>query len=253
MSRSEFLHIYVSHTPDKGVSLDRRNTALTSTAKSTLKKNVRWHRLCSSLCRMKNEDFRRGAYVVRGVVMVGVIAFCFGPLKAVGQKPADQAALLKDRQIVSAFETRAKSYVKLRNRVESKLPKLSKDSTPEQIAAHKKAFEDAERLARAGAKPGDIFTAQAAEYLRRMIRAEFKGEDRGEVKKTILEAETAGVPLKVNYPYPDTKEVSTVPPTLLLKLPQLPKEVNYRFVGRHMLLIDKDNGLILDYMLNALP
>ncbi|MGI8731920.1 MAG: hypothetical protein ACR2LM_01275 [Pyrinomonadaceae bacterium] len=44
-----------------------------------------------------------------------------------------------------------------------------------------------------------------------------------------------------------------MPPTLLLKLPELPKEVKYRFVKRHLLLVDTDNGLIVDYMLNALP
>ena len=84
--------------------------------------------------------------------------------------------------------------------------------------------------------------------MRRLIRTEFKGQERAEVKETVLDAETGGIPLKVNYPYPETKEVSTMPPTLLLRLPQLPKELNYRFVGRHMLLIDKENGLILDYM-----
>jgi hypothetical protein len=38
-----------------------------------------------------------------------------------------------------------------------------------------------------------------------------------------------------------------------LKLPQLPKQVKYRFVGRHLLLVDRENGLIVDYMKNALP
>jgi len=57
----------------------------------------------------------------------------------------------------------------------------------------------------------------------------------------------------VNYPYPETKDLTQMPPTLLLKLPQLPKEVKYRFVGRHLLLVDTDNGLIVDYMTNALP
>ena len=44
-----------------------------------------------------------------------------------------------------------------------------------------------------------------------------------------------------------------MPPTLLLKLPQLPKQVRYRFVGRHMILMDRENDLIIDYMLDALP
>ncbi len=44
-----------------------------------------------------------------------------------------------------------------------------------------------------------------------------------------------------------------MPPTILLNLPQLPPEVKYRFVGRNMLLVDRDTNLILDYMTNALP
>jgi hypothetical protein len=40
---------------------------------------------------------------------------------------------------------------------------------------------------------------------------------------------------------------------LLLKLPQLPKEVKYRYVNRNLILIDTDNNLIVDYMIDALP
>lgn len=204
---------------------------------------------------MKQKLSRRRAYLVCAVFTVVLAILSIGPaIHATAQVPPPQQATIdNDRRTIAAFTARAKSYVRLRNRIGKRLPKLSKDSTPEQIAAHKKAFEEAVRAGRVGAKPGEIFTADAAEYIRRLIRTEFKGPDRGEVKKTILEADTAGVPLRVNYPYPETKEVSTVPPTLLLKLPLLPKEMNYRFVGRHMLLVDKDNGLILDYMLDALP
>jgi len=190
-------------------------------------------------------------------VIASLLAFALLLAPAIAgsaQNPSSGVAIrATDRKTVAVLESRAKAYVKLRNRIERKLPKLSKDSTPEQISAYKKAFEAGVRSARAGAKPGDIFTAGTAEYLRRLIRTEFKGQDRGELKETILEAETAGIPLKVNYPYPESMEVSTVPPTLLLKLPQLPMELNFRFTGRHMLLVDKENGLILDYLLSALP
>ena len=98
-----------------------------------------------------------------------------------------------------------------------------------------------------------MFTPSVAKYVRELIRKEFKGTDRVEVREAILEADTAGVPLKVNYPYPETKELTQIPPTLLLTLPPLPKEVKYRFIQRNLLLVDTDNGLIIDYMTNALP
>jgi hypothetical protein len=154
---------------------------------------------------------------------------------------------------IAAFKKQVKEYVKLREKLEGKLAKLSKDSTPEQIQAHKTIFEEQVRAARVNAKPGDIFRSDIASHIRATIREEFKGRERKELRETVLEADTKGVPLRVNYPYPETKELTQIPPTLLLKLPQLPKQVKYRFVGRHMLLVDRENGLIIDYMLNTLP
>ncbi|HKP36120.1 MAG TPA: hypothetical protein VJT71_04625 [Pyrinomonadaceae bacterium] len=158
-----------------------------------------------------------------------------------------------DKAAVARFEGRVKDYVKLRNQVKGKLPGLSKDSTPEQIESYRKNFEAALRAARTGAKPGDIFNHEGADYIRRTLKTEFKGRDRAELREIVFEAENETIPLRVNYPYPETKELTEMPATLLLQLPQLPKEVKYRFVGRNMLLVDRDNNLIIDYMVNALP
>lgn len=170
----------------------------------------------------------------------------------VQKQPSEPAQTPGQKQTVKSFEKRVKAYVSLRERLEGKLPGLSHQAKPEEIEAHKKAFEDIVRKARANAKPGDMFSSDIAGYIRNMIKAEFKGTDRKELRETILEADTKGVPLRVNYPYPETKELAESPPTLLLKLPQLPKQVRYRFVGRHLLLVDRENGLIVDYMMNAL-
>ena len=91
------------------------------------------------------------------------------------------------------------------------------------------------RQARAGALPGQFFTRDAARHVRSVIASEFKGRDRVELIKSVSESESKGVPLRVNYPYPEAKELLEMPPTLLLKLPTLPKQVKYRFVGRNLL------------------
>ncbi|MEK6279657.1 MAG: hypothetical protein AABN95_04820 [Acidobacteriota bacterium] len=159
----------------------------------------------------------------------------------------------QDKQIVNAFNRHLKDYLKQRDRVKKKLQPLSKDATPEQIDAYQKSFVEGLRGMRAGTKQGYIFKPEFTQYVRTLIQTEFRPRDKAEIKQTILEADTKGVPLKVNFPYPESKELAQIPPTLLLKLPQLPKEVKYRFVGRHMLLVDSDNSLIVDYTLNALP
>jgi hypothetical protein len=154
---------------------------------------------------------------------------------------------------VARFIERAKEYAKLREELEGKLPKLPEESSPEKIEAHKEAFAASVRAARSGAKPGDLFSQDIADHIRRVIKQEFKGEELKQLREGVLKADTKGVPLRVNHPYPETKEWGEMPPTLLLKLPQLPKQLRYRFVGRHLLLVDREALIIVDYIRNALP
>ena len=173
--------------------------------------------------------------------------------KVIGWQTGQTVTSAQEKKMIAAFNRHVKDYLKQRERVKAKVTPLSKNATPEQIAAYQKSFVEALRAMRVGTKPGYIFNPQIADYLRTITKAEFPPREKAEIRETILEADTKGVPLKVNYPYPETKELTQIPPTLLLKLPQLPKEVKYRYVGRHLLLVDTDNDLIVDYMLDALP
>ena len=158
-----------------------------------------------------------------------------------------------DKAAIQMFEKQVNGYVELRKKVRANAPKLSKDSTPEQIHAYRTALKESLRNARAGAKRGEVFRPEAADYIRRTLKTEFQGKDRRDLRDTIFETETQGVVLRVNYPYAESAELSEMPATLLAKLPQLPKEVRYRFVGRNMLLVDRESNVIIDYMPDALP
>ena len=158
-----------------------------------------------------------------------------------------------DKVAVKRFEQRVKDYMKLRNAVKAKLPKLSKDATPQQIESYRENVEAAVRNTRTGARRGDIFNHDGSDYIRRMLKVNFVGKDRVELRNIVFEGETATVKVRVNYPYPEQAELVEMPPTVLLNLPQLPPEVKYRFVGRNLLLVDSETNLILDYMTNALP
>jgi hypothetical protein len=154
---------------------------------------------------------------------------------------------------VAAFDERAKQYVKLRKKAEGLPPKLSKKSQPEAIEANLAGLQASISSARSDAKPGDLFTSDIAHYIRRAIRREFNRERLRKLRETIREADAKGIPMRVNVPYPETKELIEMPPTLLLNLPALPKELNYRFVGGYLLLVDKEARLIVDYMAGAVP
>ena len=160
--------------------------------------------------------------------------------------PADKAA-------IEAFEKQVNAYVELRNKIRESAPKLSKDSTPEQIHAYRTALEQSIRNSRNGAKRGELFRPETADFIRRTLKIEFQGKDRQELREKIFETEVQGVVLRVNYPYAQSAELSEMPATLLAKLPVLPKEVRYRFVGRNMLLVDRESNVIIDFMPDALP
>lgn len=170
------------------------------------------------------------------------------------QTPAAQVVVSpKHKEAFDAFEARVKEYVAMREGIEGKMPKLSKDATPEEIEAHKTAFQNAVRVARASARQGELFVPILAEHIREVIKSEMPTKVKQEVRETVTESEVKAVPVRVNYPYPESEELLEMSPTLLLRLPQLPKQVRYRYVGRNMLLVDRENGLIIDFMPDALP
>jgi hypothetical protein len=44
-----------------------------------------------------------------------------------------------------------------------------------------------------------------------------------------------------------------MPPQLLDKLPAMPEELEYRFIGSTLVILDPHAHLILDFVLRALP
>jgi hypothetical protein len=70
---------------------------------------------------------------------------------------------------------------------------------------------------------------------------------------TILDDNPGPIQLMVNGRYPDEVPLSTVPPQVLSSLPKLPEELEYRFVGERLVLLDVHAHTIADYMDNAFP
>jgi hypothetical protein len=167
--------------------------------------------------------------------------------------PADDHAALRQ------LESRVADYLEFRHKVAARLPELKPKAEPEEIQAHKQALSKAIRGARTGAKQGDILEPEIATYLRKIVRSEMKGPEGKSAKETAKqgnpkqETPAKPVPVAVNAIYPDSAPASTVPPSLLLRLPELPKAVDFRFVGKHLVLRDVDAGLIIDFIPNVMP
>ena len=154
-----------------------------------------------------------------------VLSLAANPGEVRAQKPIDTKPVLneQEKRLFADFDRRVKDYLEQRKAVAKKLPSLSKEATPAEIEAYQKNFVERLRGMRAGTKPGYIFIPAFTAYVRQTIQTEFPPKDKAEIKQTILEAENKAVPLKINYPYPESQELTQIPPTLLLKLPTLPK------------------------------
>ena len=161
-----------------------------------------------------------------------------------------------DAQALATMNDRVKAYVELHQKIERSLPKLSDEATQEQIVSNQRAFEALLRKARATAKPGDIFTPEARPVIKRLLSAVFGGPDSQELKASIMDenpVDPVALKLTVNGRYPDTVPLTTVPPQVLQTLPQLTEDLEYRFIGDWLILLDSHAHVIADFIDNALP
>ena len=145
------------------------------------------------------------------------------------------------------FTQRVQQYLKLRKA----LPNERTSKRAEQIIDRRHSLAEAIREARPAAKQGDIFTPESTEQFVKVIRGTLQGFN---VRKTIRQGEpVAGVHLAVNSAYPEHLPSTTVPPTLLLRLPRLPDKLAYRIVGHDFVLQDTEARLVVDFIPGALP
>ena len=149
--------------------------------------------------------------------------------------------------VIREFEKRVQQYGDIRKSVESKLQGKPSDS-PEANTQHEKQIAAGIRSARHGAAQGAIFTPEIALEFRRLVGLTLKGADGARIKDSLKNAEPVAIKLQVNMEYPSSAPLQTTPPTLLLNLPKLPKELEYRIVGRTLVLRCVKGNLIVDFI-----
>jgi hypothetical protein len=155
--------------------------------------------------------------------------------------------------VLEEFQQRVTGYAKLRDQARSSVGRLTPTGSPDRIAEHEKDWADKIREARASAVQGNIFTPRTGAIFRRLIASSIQGRNAARVHQSLRRSEPVVVPLKVNAPYPDGVALQTTPPTLLQNLPQLPHELEYRVVGRALVIRDVGANLIVDFLPKALP
>jgi hypothetical protein len=170
-----------------------------------------------------------------------------------GNAAATPPPVNDDAKALAAFLERVNQYATLHQKLENSLPHLSKESTPQQVDTHQRALAKLIQDARQSAKQGDIFTPDAQSVIRKLVGNVFSGPEGADLKASVMD-ENPGVPnLKVNSRYPDEIPVSTIPPQLLQTLPKLPEEMEYRFVGNNLILMDTHAHTVADFVSDTFP
>lgn len=163
-----------------------------------------------------------------------------------------QAPVSEDARLAGEFLERVADYVALHRRMDDRLVEVPQGGTPEQVLQHQRSLEVLIRGERRTARPGDLFTREIRAYFRRQIARALTGPDGRAIRDQIMEENPRTARLFVNARYPDSLPFSTTPSPVLLLLPSLPEELEYRFVGDRLVLLDIHAGTVVDYIDDAL-
>jgi hypothetical protein len=157
------------------------------------------------------------------------------------------------------FKTSVEEYVALHRSVRANLPPLDVTSEPRHFLKASAQLASAIRDARRGARAGEVFNAVVAANFRARINYALRDHDRRkDVLRRLTEVEDdederppAGwVPI-VNGTL-DWFSTGATPHSILEALPDLPHELQYRFVRLDLVLLDVDANLIIDILPAAL-
>ena len=146
-----------------------------------------------------------------------------------------------DAETTAEFLRRVQEYDALRRRLEVGLPPLVVTTNADEIESFEHQLADRIRHAR-GKRRGQLFTAPMEGQLKRMLDSH---ADPGTVS-TIMDDGPGEFDIDVNETYSKKYALATMPVKLLLLLPDLPKDLEYRFVGRHFVLRDARANIIID-------
>jgi hypothetical protein len=174
--------------------------------------------------------------------------------KAGEAKTSTDPKVNPDAAVMADFEARVEKYVDLHKQLAKGAAAQKETPDPAKISAAKAALAAKIQAARPHAKQGDIFTPEIRNTFRRLLAPELRGEDGRDAKAVIKDDAPAPgtIPFKVNAKYPESQPLPSVPANVLLNLPTLPEPLEYRIVGKHMILLDTASDLIVDYIPNAI-
>jgi hypothetical protein len=184
-------------------------------------------------------------YVFAGLVAMSVAASAQVPSDPTLREP-DFTVVVQgtfDPETLAEFNRRVHDYDSMRRRLEVGLPPLVVTTDADEIETFEHRLRERIRNAR-GSRRGQIFTHAMEGQVKRMMVARVDAT----TLAAIMEDGPGEFDVDINDSYPKKHSLATMPPNLLLTLPDLPKDLEYRFVGRHLIIRDARANLVVDEM-----
>jgi hypothetical protein len=185
-----------------------------------------------------------------------LVLLSFLTLSGIAQRSAPTPTPAPQSPEAKEFESNVKKYVDLHKKAIAKVPSIPKEVTdPSIVTKQQKQIADVIRASRPNAKRGELFTPAATSMITMTLKQTLAGN--AAARKTILgegnpkTESPVPVNLTVNAAYPTEAPLSIVPPSVLMALPTLPKELEFRFVGRDLILLDTQAKIVVDVLPNA--
>lgn len=190
----------------------------------------------------------------RIVITIAVLGIWVGlPSLLWASGPQAAAGASAEAAAIKQFDEAIAKYMALRLKLRSEVVGPVKESSSSQVTNASDALAGAIERARQDAHVGSMFDAPVATVIKRRIADAVRTENLVAVLADIDDEEQAGLSPKVHLRLPVSAQMATMPASLLNVLPQLPKELEYRILGRYLVLRDVDASLILDYIPAAVP
>jgi hypothetical protein len=189
--------------------------------------------------------------LIRGLVAGVTMAWLVVAMPLAGtQKSLDAARAAA----LHAFIERIGEYAALHQRFEAPLPPLKSMRSQRSAVLNQIYLASAIKAARPNAREGDIFTAPVASLFRSLIANALEDRQAQAQVRDLLgdHPRVTGFHPQVHDIFPYWADHPT-PLSLVQALPKLPEEVEYRLVGRDLVLWDVHADLIVDVLRDAVP
>jgi len=188
---------------------------------------------------------------------------------ATKQKAAEDNAN-PDALVMADFQKRIDAYMAIHKDAAKGAPPQKETNDPAKIKAAQEALGAKIRATRATAKQGEILTPEIQNKFRRLMYPVVQGpaaqgtsgsakavkaDVKDELKENTEERKEEGgkpVVLKVNATYPPDTPLPSTPPQVLKNLPRLPEQLEYRIIGKNLIIRDVDANIIVDFVPNAI-